>query len=125
MSNFSGDAWSYQALRVFCNVYLYAIIAQISCFVLNSTLCVSLFFRCFDRFFRMVNINERRLVAWRRGFVTENVDLVGLEYLWKSVLVSPEAIVHKPIELLKDVYTNLSTKLQSNHVSTAVLHYLG
>ncbi|XP_064393950.1 probable ubiquitin carboxyl-terminal hydrolase FAF-X [Halichondria panicea] len=73
-------------------------------------------FRCFDRFFRMVNINERRLVAWRRGFVTENVDLVGLEYLWKSVLVSPEAIVHKPIELLKDVYTNLSTKLQSNQV---------
>ncbi len=64
----------------------------------------------------MVNINERRLVAWRRGFVTENVDLVGLEYLWKSVLVSPEAIVHKPIELLKDVYTNLSTKLQSNQV---------
>ncbi len=69
----------------------------------------------------MVNINERRLVAWRRGFVTENVDLVGLEYLWKSVLVSPEAIVHKPIELLKDVYTNLSTKLQSNQVTMVML----
>ncbi len=53
--------------------------------------------------------------------MTENVDLVGLEYLWKSVLVSPEAIVHKPIELLKDVYTNLSTKLQSNQVTTVML----
>ena len=64
----------------------------------------------------MVNINERRLVAWRRGFVTENVDLVGLDYLWKAVLVAPESIVHKPIELLKDVYTNLSTKLQQDQV---------
>ena len=73
-------------------------------------------YRCFDRFFRMVNINERRLVAWRRGFVTENVDLVGLDYLWKAVLVAPESIVYKPIELLKDVYTNLSTKLQHNQV---------
>lgn len=66
----------------------------------------------------MVNINERRLVAWRRGFVTENVDLVGLDYLWKAVLVAPEGIVHKPIELLKDVYTNLSTKLQQDQVDS-------
>ena len=73
-------------------------------------------FRCFDRFFRMVNINERRLVAWRRGFVTEKVDLVGLEYLWKAVLVAPDNIVYKPIELLRDVYTNLSPKLQQDQV---------
>jgi ubiquitin carboxyl-terminal hydrolase 9/24 len=71
-------------------------------------------FRCFDRFFRMVNINERRLSAWRRGFITENVDLVGLEYLWKAVLLAPDSIVYKPIELLKDVYTNLSNKLQQD-----------
>ena len=73
--------------------------------------------RCFDRFFRMVNINERRLVAWRRGFVTENVELIGLEYLWKAVLVAPDNIVYRPIELLKDVYTNLSAKLQQDQVS--------
>ncbi len=64
----------------------------------------------------MVNINERRLVAWRRGFVTEKVDLVGIDYLWKAMLVAPEGIVYKPIELLKDVYTNLSTKLQQDQV---------
>ena len=72
--------------------------------------------RCFGRFFQMVNINERRLVAWRRGFITENIDLVGLEYLWKVVLVAPDNIVYKPIELLKDVYTNLSAKLQQDQV---------
>ena len=65
----------------------------------------------------MVNINERRLSAWRRGFITENVDLVGLEYLWKAVLLAPDSIVYKPIELLKDVYTNLSNKLQQDQVS--------
>lgn len=65
----------------------------------------------------MVNINERRLVAWRRGFVTEKVDLIGIEYLWKAMLVAPENMVSKPIELLKDVYTNLSTKLQQDQVS--------
>ena len=64
----------------------------------------------------MVNINERRLVSWRRGFVTEKVDLVGLEYLWKAVLVAPDNIVYKPIELLKDVYTNLSPKLPQDQV---------
>ena len=79
-----------------------------------------LFSRCFDRFFRMVNINEHRLSAWRRGFITENVDLVGLEYLWKAVLLAPDSIVYKPIELLKDVYTNLSNKLQQDQVQTNV-----
>ena len=64
----------------------------------------------------MVNINERRLSAWRRGFITENVDLVGLDYLWKAVLLAPDSIVYKPIELLKDVYTNLSNKLQQDQV---------
>lgn len=66
----------------------------------------------------MVNINERRLVAWRRGFVTEKVDLIGIDYLWKAMLVAPENIVSKPIELLKDVYTNLSTKLQQDQIHT-------
>ena len=64
----------------------------------------------------MVNINERRLVVWRRGFVTEKVDLIGIEYLWKAMQVSPENIVSKPIELLKDVFTNLSAKLQQDQV---------
>ncbi len=48
--------------------------------------------------------------------MTEKVDLVGIEYLWKAMLVAPENIVSKPIELLKDIYTNLSTKLQQDQV---------
>ena len=65
-------------------------------------------------------MNERRLVAWRRGFTTENTDLIGLDYLWKAVLLVPESIVARPIELLKDVYTNLSPKLQQEQVIVVV-----
>ena len=70
----------------------------------------------------MVNINERRLSAWRRGFITEKVDLVGLEYLWKAVLLAPDSIAYKPIELLKDVYTNLSNKLHQDQVCTLYMY---
>ena len=104
-----------------CAVYILLYIMSHTCSVWSKCAIYNLLslyrlFRCFDRFFRMVNINERRLVAWRRGFVTEKVDLVGLEYLWKAVLVAPDNIVYKPIELLRDVYTNLSPKLQQDQV---------
>ena len=101
--------------------YTCVVLCHVTCSVWSKCAIYNLLslyhlFRCFDRFFRMVNINERRLVAWRRGFVTEKVDLVGLEYLWKAVLVAPDNIVYKPIELLRDVYTNLSPKLQQDQV---------
>jgi len=48
--------------------------------------------------------------------VTERVDLLGIDYLWKAVLVAPDNIVYKPIELLKDVYTSLNSKLQKDQV---------
>ena len=54
--------------------------------------------------------------------MTEKVDLVGLEYLWKAVLVAPDNIVYKPIELLRDVYTNLSPKLQQDQVACVCVY---
>ena len=48
--------------------------------------------------------------------MTERVDLLGIDYLWKAVLVAPDIIVYKPIELLKDVYTSLNSKLQKDQV---------
>lgn len=35
-------------------------------------------FRCFDRFFRMVNLNQQHLSKWNRTcFITDNIDLIG------------------------------------------------
>lgn len=94
-----------------CTVYYTAYVQYIT--------HVQFFFthRCFDRFFRMVNLNQNRLSKWNRTcFITENVDLIGLDYLWEAILSAPEYIVHKPIELMKDIFTNLSTKLPQEQV---------
>lgn len=94
-------------------------------------------FRCFDRFFRMVNLNLKGLSKWNRTcFITERVDnllgifialapptfnyiiiiITGRDYLWECILQSSDDIVHKPIELMKDIFTNLSTKLPQEQV---------
>jgi ubiquitin carboxyl-terminal hydrolase 9/24 len=39
--------------------------------------------RCFDRFFKSVNLKYGRLTQKRNYFLTESLDLIGLDYLWK------------------------------------------
>ena len=39
--------------------------------------------KCFDRFFKNVNLKNGRLVQKRNYFLTESLDLIGLDYLWK------------------------------------------
>lgn len=44
-------------------------------------------FRCFDKFFRMVNLNQHGLSKWNRScFVTENIDdLIGMVLSFSAV----------------------------------------
>ena len=46
----------------------------------------------------------------------DDLELIGLEYLWRVVLYSPDEVAEKAILLLKDIYTNLGPRLQSNQV---------
>ncbi len=39
--------------------------------------------KCFDRFFKNVNLKNNRLIQKRNYFLTESLDLIGLDYLWK------------------------------------------
>lgn len=64
----------------------------------------------------MVNGDERRLSTSEHGLVTEDTDLVGLDYLWRTVLLAPYSISFKAIECLKNIYTNLSKELQQDKV---------
>ncbi len=41
--------------------------------------------RCFERFFKNVNLKYNRLVQKRHFFLTESLDLIGLDYLWKVI----------------------------------------
>ena len=105
-------------------------------------------FRCFDKFFRMVNLNLHGLSKWNRScFITDNVEglvgtslwqpwdcpsihephpflfpSIGLDYLWDCILQVPDDISYKPIELMKDVFTNLSSKLPQEQVTELHVH---
>lgn len=67
---------------------------------------------CFDRFFRFVNTFQKKLKQKRKGgFVVDDLDLVGIEYIWRVVLHGSNAIAEKGICVLKDIYTNLGPQL--------------
>ena len=45
---------------------------------------VLLCFSCFERFFKVVNFKEGKLAMRRRsGYMMEDLELIGLEYLWR------------------------------------------
>ena len=43
--------------------------------------------RCFERFFRGVNVKEGKLVAKRRAYLMEDLNLIGVDYLWQVTTV--------------------------------------
>ena len=74
--------------------------------------------RCFDRFFKAVNTKENKLIPKRRAFLMDDLELIGLEYIWRLVLCSNEDIANRAIDLLRDTFTNLGPRLQANQVRT-------
>lgn len=77
-------------------------------------LLTKIIFRCFERFFKAVNTKEGKLKIKRRTLLTDDVDLVGTDYLWRVVTSSGEDIANRAIEILKEVSTNLGPKLQAS-----------
>ena len=73
-------------------------------------------FRCFDCFFRHVNVNEHKLRPWRRTLLTDSLELMGIEYLWEVILTAQQGIAHKAIDSMKDIYTNLTPQLKEHNV---------
>ena len=64
-----------------------------------------------------MNSKERKLIPKRRGgYAMDDMNLVGIEYLWRVVLHSPDDVAEKAIFLLKECYTNLSPRLHSSQV---------
>ncbi|OWF40886.1 probable ubiquitin carboxyl-terminal hydrolase FAF-X isoform X2 [Mizuhopecten yessoensis] len=72
---------------------------------------------CFERFFKNVNVKESKLIAKRRGgHMMDDMELIGLDYMWRVVLLSPDEVSNKAITLLKDIFTNLGPRLLQNQV---------
>ncbi|XP_060232828.1 probable ubiquitin carboxyl-terminal hydrolase FAF-X isoform X1 [Meriones unguiculatus] len=72
--------------------------------------------QCFERFFKAVNCREGKLMVKRRVYMMDDLDLKGLDYLWKVVIQSSDYISTRAIDLLKEIYTNLGPTLQANQV---------
>lgn len=72
--------------------------------------------KCFERFFKAVNTKEGKLKTKRRSLLTEDPDLIGLDYLWKIVTLCTDDIASRAIELLKEVSTNLGPRLLQSQV---------
>ncbi|XP_055592891.1 probable ubiquitin carboxyl-terminal hydrolase FAF isoform X2 [Uranotaenia lowii] len=70
--------------------------------------------KCFERFFKAVNSKEERLKGKQRGYVLDNDDLIGKDYLWRVITDADEEIACKAIDLLKEVSTALGPRLQAN-----------
>ncbi|XP_065223298.1 probable ubiquitin carboxyl-terminal hydrolase FAF-X isoform X3 [Planococcus citri] len=83
--------------------------------------------KCFERFFKTVNSKEGKLRQKRRDYQTDDLDLIGTEYLWRVLTYGGDAIANRAIELLKEVNTNLGPRLQTslcdfhdNHISECI-----
>ncbi|XP_017872976.1 PREDICTED: probable ubiquitin carboxyl-terminal hydrolase FAF isoform X2 [Drosophila arizonae] len=70
--------------------------------------------KCFERFFKAVNSKEDKLKAIHRGYILDNEDLIGKDYLWRVITTGGEEIANKAIDLLKEVSTALGPRLQEH-----------
>ena len=64
---------------------------------------------CFDRLFKSVNADLKKFEHKRRSLrLVNNEDLVGIEYLWKLIVNGSDDVSYRGIQLIKEIYTNLS-----------------
>lgn len=61
-------------------------------------------------------MKERKFVSKRRVLVMDDLELIGIDYLWEIALKGSERIVGRAVNLLKQSYTNLGPKLRANQV---------
>ena len=68
------------------------------------------FFKCFEKFFRLINQEQNRLELYRRGFrVVDFMGLVGISTLWDIVLNAVEEKVRDMgVNMLVDLHLRLS-----------------
>lgn len=58
--------------------------------------------KCFERFFKAVNCREGKLVAKRRVYMMDDLELIGLDYLWR-VSINVCCIIHS-IFVVYDIF---------------------
>lgn len=58
-----------------------------------------------------------KLIERRKGLlIMDDLDLVGLDYLWRVILLGSETVASKAIALMKELHANLGPRLQAQQV---------
>lgn len=76
--------------------------------------------RCFKQLFVHVNLNQKKLKQLRHDYAVgiNDLDLVGLPYLWQIALWSRnKIIVEESINMLRDIHTSLVENLQQDLIA--------
>lgn len=92
---------------------------------LEPHLLTNLGMNCFDRFFKSVNAQSNKFQQKRRSIRLMNDDeLLGIEYLWKLITNGSDDVSDRAIQLIKEVYTNLSPQLkhEAKRIHQTFLH---
>ncbi len=74
---------------------------------------LNLNFSCFERFFKSVNAQSNKFQQKRRSIrLIHDEDLIGIEYLWKLITNGSDEVAGRSIQLIKEIYTNISPQLK-------------
>merc|ERR1711971_132680 len=79
--------------------------------VLNPNLVTETGFECLFRFFKAVNCKSNKVGPQSsfRYHKLDDLEIIGLDYIWKIVLNSNPIIANKAVELLKDCFEKTKT----------------
>ena len=71
----------------------------------------------FVLFFEALNIQEKKMILEMGSRLTEDLDLIGLDYVWRIILSGSKEASDWAVTFLVSIYTNLGPSLQPNRVS--------
>ena len=75
-------------------------------------------FKCFERFFLSVNVKEKKMILKRGYYSTQDLQLDGLDYVWRVNTLGPTVqVAEKAAELLVKIHAQLGSALQPSRGS--------
>ncbi|CAG7834571.1 unnamed protein product [Allacma fusca] len=80
----------------------------------DATLLTDSGMECFERFFKSVNVNNKKLFVKRDEVLMDDLDLIGTDYIWRVILSGSEDMAHRAIGFLRQIFTALGPNLLPN-----------
>jgi hypothetical protein len=80
---------------------------------MDATNCTLTNYQCFEEYFLYVNKRNRKLIGSDSDFSVVDIDLVGMDVLWRVALEARRSDVYKKaISFLNQIHDKLSASLK-------------